>query len=305
MSEGFRSGFVTLVGRPNTGKSTLVNALVGQKIAAVTPHPQTTRTHLLGIVNAPQGQAVLVDTPGVHRGRGLLDRKMARSVREGLEGRDLSLFLVDAARAWGAEDEMALELARSGQPAPPAFLVINKIDRLARRDAILPIIAALRDKREFAEVVPISALRRENLDELLRLIWQALPEGPAYYPADQPSDQPEQFWITEIIREQAMLATKEEIPHALAVRIEADRMRRSQGQPLRVIEAVLVCERAGQKAMLIGREGTMIQRIGSGARQQLEASLGTRLLLRLEVVVRSEWRQDREAVANLDFRRMV
>lgn len=294
------SGFVTILGRPNTGKSTLVNALVGRKIAAVTPHPQTTRTHLLGVVRTPQGQAVFVDTPGIHRGKGALGRELARSVRAALEARDLALFMVDVTRAWGAEDAMALDLLR-GENAPPVFLVLNKVDLLPHRDALLPLIASHRERYPFAEIIPISALKKVNVNELLRLVFAALPEGPEYFPRDQTTDQPEQFWISEVIREQAMLAMRAEIPHALRVRIEGDRMRRSQGKPLRVIEAVLICEREGQKAALVGRGGATIRRIGSGARQQLETALGTHLLLQLRVLVRAEWREDPHAVAGLDF----
>ncbi|MGH9477079.1 MAG: GTPase Era [Terriglobales bacterium] len=299
----FRSGFVTLVGRPNTGKSTLVNALVGRKVAAVTPHPQTTRTHLLGVLHTPGAQAVFVDTPGIHRGRGPLARELARSVCAALEGRDLSLFVRDVSRPWGSEDAQALELLR-GEATPPVFLVLNKIDRLPRLRALLPIIAAERERYRFAEVVPVSALRRLRLDDLLRLVVAALPEGPEYFPSGQSTDQPEQFWISEIIREQAMLATHAEVPHALAVQVEADRRVRSRGVPLRVLEAVLICERESQKAILVGRGGAMIRRIGTAARQQLETALQSRVLLKLQVLVRGGWREDAGAVANLDFHHM-
>ncbi|MGH9466530.1 MAG: GTPase Era [Terriglobales bacterium] len=298
-----KSGFVTLLGRPNTGKSTLVNALVGQKIAAVSPHPQTTRTHLLGIVNRPGVQAVFVDTPGVHRGGGALGRELARSVQHGLDGRDLALYLLDLTRPWGAEDAMALDLLR-GENAPPAFLVLNKVDLLPSRDALLPLIAENTQRYSFAEVIAVSALRGTNLAQLLRLVVAALPEGPEYFPEGQTSDQPEQFLISEIIREQAMLATRDEVPHALAVRIEADRLRRSAGKPLRVIEAVLLCERDGQKAILVGRGGAQIRRIGTAARQQLEAALNIHVLLQLQVLVRERWRDDPGAARNVDFRRM-
>lgn len=295
-----RSGFVTLVGRPNTGKSTLVNALVGKKIAAVTHHPQTTRTHLLGVVNVPGAQIVLVDTPGVHRGRGRLNREMARSVRAGLEGRDLALFLTDVSRPWGAEDAMALDLLR-GEGAPPVFLLLNKMDLLPRREDLLPLIAAHKERFAFAEVVPLSALKRENLEELTRLMVKYLPEGPAFFEPGQTTDQPEKFVIAETIREQAMLLTREEIPHALAVRIEADEMRRSRGKPLRVIRAALVCERPGQKAILIGRGGATLKALGTAARTQLEAALGVHLFLELQVLVREEWREGPGAAAEIDF----
>ncbi len=309
MSAGvFHSGFVTLVGRPNTGKSTLANALVGKKVAAVTPHPQTTRTHLLGVVNVaasarhPSGQIVLVDTPGVHRGRGHLSREMLRSVRAGLEGRDLSLLLADVTRAYGAEDQMALDLLRT-PGAPPVFLVLNKVDLLPQREALLPLLEAWKERFAFAEVIPISALRQENLDRLVEQMLAYLPPGPVYFPPEQTTDQPEKFLIAEVIREQAMLLTREEVPHTLAVLIEGDQRRQRATGPLRVLQAAIYCERPGQKSILIGRGGEMIRQIGTAARQQLEAALGTAIFLELHVLVRESWRENPRFVAGLDFRR--
>lgn len=298
---GFRSGFITLLGRPNTGKSTLMNALVGAPIAAVTPHPQTTRTHLLGIVNRPQGQMVLVDTPGVHRGHGSLSRHMLHSVRAGLEGRDLALLLADVTRRTGSEDELALSFVRD-PAAPPTLLLLNKIDLLPSPDALLPVIAAWHQMATFAEVLPISARRGDNLDRLLGLIWPRLPLGEPFFPPEQSSGQPEQFLISEVIREQAMLLTGEEVPHTLAVRIEADETRTRRSPPLRVLHAALYCERPGQKAILIGKNGAMIRAIGTAARQKLEAQLGTPVFLQLQVLVRPAWREDPRFVASLDFR---
>ncbi|MGH9393017.1 MAG: GTPase Era [Terriglobales bacterium] len=308
----FRSGFVTLVGRPNTGKSTLLNALLGRRIAAVTPHPQTTRTHLLGILDVAAdaatggGQIVLVDTPGVHRGRGPLSRQLLRSVRNGLEGRDLALLLADVSRPFGAEDELALDLvapARAGEAAlPPVFLVLNKVDLLRQQEDVLPVIARYQERFEFAEVVPISALRRKNLDALARLVLAALPPGPAYFEAGTATDQPEHFLLSEIIREQAMLPTREEVPHTLAVRVEADERRSARGGPIRHLQAALYCERPGQKAILIGQGGAMIRQIGIAARALIEQALGERVHLELHVLVRPGWRENERFVAGLDFR---
>jgi GTP-binding protein Era len=297
-----RSGFVSLVGRPNTGKSTLINALVERKVAAVSPHPQTTRTHLLGILTRPQGQIVLVDTPGAHRGRGPLARALLRSLRAGLEGRDLALFLLDARRAWGAEDAMALDLLR-GAPSLPVFLVLNKIDLLPSPEAALPILDAARAKFDFAETIAISALKRRNLDLLTELMFARMPLAEPYFPAGQTTDQPERFWISEVIREQAMLLTREEVPHALAVRIEGDASRRRAAGELRLIQAAIVCERPGQKAILVGKGGEMIRRIGIESRRALEAELGVAVRLELHVLVRAEWRENPRAIAGLDFRR--
>lgn len=310
MAEGaFHSGFVTLLGRPNTGKSTLANALVGRKVAIVTPHPQTTRTHLLGVVNLaataerPPGQIVLVDTPGVHKGRGPLSREMLRSVRAGLEGRDLAVFLADVTRPFGAEDQLALDLLRGpeGAAMPPAFLLLNKMDLLPRRELLLPIIASYRERYPFAEVIPISALKRENLETLLRLMLERMPPGPEYFPPEQATDQPEAFLIGEIIREQAMLQTREEVPHTLAVRLESDETKPRASGPLRVLKAALYCERPGQKAILVGQKGERIREISTRARLQLEAALGTAVYLELHVLVRPEWREDRNFVARLDY----
>ncbi|MGH9481618.1 MAG: GTPase Era [Terriglobales bacterium] len=309
----FHSGFVTLLGRPNTGKSTLINALVGRHVAAVTPHPQTTRTHLLGVLNLdagadhPAGQIVLVDTPGVHRGRGHLSRALLRSVRTGLEGRDLALFLADVTRRFGPEDQFALDLLRApsaGAEAapPPAFLLLNKVDLLPRGDAVLPIIAEYRKRFAFAEVIPLSALRGENLPVLIRQVLAYLPIGPAYFPPEQSTDQPEQFLISEIIREQAMLLTHEEVPHTLAVRIEGDQRRERAAGPLRVLQAAIICERPGQKAILVGHGGAMIRKIGIGARRELEAALREQIFLELHVLVRQDWRDNPLWVAGLDFR---
>lgn len=297
----FRSGFVTLVGRPNTGKSTLVNAMVGQKVAVVTPHPQTTQTHLLGVANRPGGQIVLVDTPGVHRGRGPLHRALRRNLRAGLEGRDLALLLADATRPFGTEDQLALDLLQPvpGAAMPPVFLLLNKIDLLVRREEALPQLAEWRERFAFAEIVPISALRGHNLERLTELIMATLPPGPEYFPAGQPTDQPEQFLIGELIREQAMLQTREEVPHTLAVQVEQDK--EAEAKRPRVIRARLVCERAGQKAILIGRRGERIREIGSASRRQLEKMLGQPVYLELRVHVREGWREDERFVNGLDF----
>lgn len=294
----FHSGFVTLIGRPNTGKSTLINALLGTRIAAVTPHPQTTRTHLLGILDLPDGQIVFVDTPGVHRGRGYLSRAMLRSVHAGLEGRDLALLLADVSRPFGAEDELALSLVR-----PPVFLVLNKVDLLPNPEATLPIIARYRERFEFQEVIAVSALRRWNLDTLVKLVLAALPAGPPYFEPGTRTDQPEHFQVSEIIREQAMLLTREEVPHTLAVRIEVDDRKPGRAGEIRHLQAALYCERPGQKAILIGQRGAMIRQIGIEARQRIEAALGERIHLELQVLVRPDWRENPKFVAALDFRR--
>lgn len=310
----FVSGFVALIGRPNAGKSTLLNALLGHKVAIVTPHPQTTRTHLLGIhrlartARHPPGQIVFVDTPGVHKARTVFNREMMRHVRAGLEGRDLALLLVDVTRPFGAEDSYALDLLRPPPPAqgedpdallPPTVLVLNKVDCLVDKRALLPIIAAYQQRFEFAAVVPISALRAQNLELLMEVILGRLPPGPEYFPAGQVTDQPERFLISELVREKAMTLTREEVPHTLAVQIEA-----YEDTPRMLkVGAVIFCERAGQKAILIGKRGEMAKQIGTQARAELETWLGRRVFLQLHVLVRDEWRENPRFLKDLDYRR--
>lgn len=301
-----------------------MNALLGKKVAIVTAHPQTTRTHLLGIYHAaqtpehPAGQVVFVDTPGVHKGKTVLNREMMRSVREGLEGRDLALLMVDVTRKFGNEDAFALDLlagASQLEPAPeaaageeaspstpvrvPTFLVLNKIDRVKDKRDLLPLIDLYQKRYTFDEIVPISAISGVNLKLLEQKIFEYLPEGPEYFPAGQVTDSPERFQISEVIREKAMALTREEVPHTLAVQVE----KLEPGPRLTAISAVLYCERPGQKAILIGRRGEMIREIGSQSRQELEATLGQKVFLELHVLVREEWRENPRFLADLDWRR--
>ncbi|HZT74163.1 MAG TPA: GTPase Era [Terriglobales bacterium] len=303
----FRSGFVAVLGRPNVGKSTLVNALVERKVAIVTPHPQTTRTHLLGIVDVragerhPAGQIVLVDSPGIHKAGTPYNRQLLRHVRDALEGRDLALLVMDVTRPAGSEDAFALELLRQAGSAP-AILVLNKIDRLKDKSALLPIIADCSRRFAFAEIVPVSALTGEQIPALVAAILAHLPSAPRQFPQGTVTDQTEQFWISEVIREKAMLATRQELPHALAVRIEAFEL-----EPKPRIAAVIVCERPGQKAILIGKGGDTIKRIGTEARPEIEELLGERLrgrnlFLQLRVEVRAGWRADETFLRQLDWR---
>ena len=282
-----------------------MNALLGQKVAIVTPHPQTTRTHLLGVLHRPDGQVVFIDTPGVHRSRTVLNREMMRSVQAGLEGRDLALLMVDVTRGFGAEDSLALDLLQSGAednpggPSLPTLLVLNKIDRLADKRELLPIIDDYRKRLAFTAIIPVSALKGEGLDLLTQNILEHLPEGPEYFPAGQITDQPERFTISEIIREKAMALTRAEVPHTIAVQIE-----RLEASPrLTSIGASIVCERPGQKAILVGHRGEMIRRIGTQARQELEPLLGRRIFLELHVLVREDWRENPRWVARLNWRR--
>jgi GTPase len=300
----FHSGFVCILGRPNAGKSTLLNALVGEKLAIISPKPQTTRNRILGILEIPKqkgsagGQIVLIDTPGVHKPDSSLGRKMMAEVREALEGCNLIFLIVDATRKFGQGDQFMLEmLKRSGTPA---FLLMNKIDLLrGQKGKLLPIIDEYRRLHDFREIIPISARKRDGLDVLLEKTLAELPQGPRYFPEDQVTDQPARFMTAEVIREQILLATSEEVPYATTVVIEQF----EEGLKLTRIAAVIYCEREGQKAILVGKRGHMLKKIGTAARLQIEKMLGTRVFLELFVKVRPNWRESREFVDELDWRR--
>jgi GTP-binding protein Era len=344
---GFRSGFVSIVGRPNAGKSTLLNALLGQKLAIVTHKPQTTRTRIHGVLEVPlkkkgkgeaghpAAQVVLVDTPGVHKPETQLDRRMMQEVMDALESRDVVLFIVDVThrlakiekpgeklKATGrmalsaAEDEFALGLVR--RLDCPVVLVLNKIDAV-RKEELLPLIAHWSAQHGFAAVVPISARKKEGLGLLLETVVGLLPEGQRYFPRDQVTDQPERFLAAELIREKILMLTGEEVPYATAVVVErweepplrpgakgnARKLSPGAKPPLTKIAAAIYCERTGQKAILIGKQGAMLKAIGTGARKEIESLLGTRVFLELFVKVQSEWRSSRGFVEELDWRRQL
>ncbi|MGO9306264.1 MAG: GTPase Era [Candidatus Korobacteraceae bacterium] len=298
----FRSGFVSIIGRPNAGKSTLLNALVGEKLAIVTRKPQTTRNRIQGIINIerqgkrPAGQIVLVDTPGIHKPINSLNRRMMKEVYDALEGCDLLLLIVDATAKFGTGDEFALDIVKkSGQPC---ILLLNKIDALDKQK-LLPLIAEYKSLHDFAEVIPISALKRDGLDMLLGTVVRALPEGPRYFPKDQLTDQPERFLVAELIREQVLLTTDQEVPYATTVLIE----QYEEGERLTRIAAVIYCEREGQKAILIGKQGATLKKIGTAARLQIEKLLNTKVFLELFVKVQAGWRDSRQFIEETDWRK--
>ena len=338
----FRSGFVSIIGRPNAGKSTLLNALLGQKLAIVTHKPQTTRTRIHGVLEVPlkkktktepghpAAQIVLVDTPGVHKPDTQLDRRMMQEVHDALESRDAVLFIVDVThrlpRAAGdsdakpksftetrrslsaAEDDFALSLIKKLEC--PVILVLNKIDAIPKAE-LLPLIAHWSALHPFADVIPISARKKEGLDLLLEKIVGQLKEGQRYFPKHQLTDQPERFLVAELIREKILLLTGEEVPYATAVVIEryeepASLKKMKDGKlPVTKIAAAIFCERTGQKAILIGKQGEMLKRIGTAARKEIEVLLGTRVFLELFVKVQEEWRSSRGFVEDLDWRRQL
>ncbi|MGC9198652.1 MAG: GTPase Era [Acidobacteriaceae bacterium] len=358
---GLRTGFVSIVGRPNAGKSTLLNALLGQKLAIVTHKPQTTRSRIQGVLELPvrkkakgdpgrpASQVVLVDTPGVHKPETQLDKRMMQEVHDALESRDVVIFLVDATHRLPNQRESKTEsLQSAGQeaappvlfaqerPSPPAgqrrrelskaeddfalqlvkkvdcpvILVLNKIDALPKR-ALLPLIEHWSSLHCFANVIPISAKKRDGLELLLDTVVKHLPEGQRYFPKNQLTDQPERFLVAELVREKILLLTGEEVPYATAVVIEEYeepvtlRKGRDGRAPLTRITAAIYCERQGQKAILIGKQGAMLKRIGSMARKEIESLLGTRVFLELFVKVQDEWRSSRGFVEELDWRRQL
>jgi GTP-binding protein Era len=301
----FRSGFVCILGRPNSGKSTLLNALVGEKLAIISPKPQTTRNRIQGVVHVPKrngkggGQIVLLDTPGVHRPDSSLGRKMMVEVREALEGCDLVLVIMDVARKFDPRDQFALDLLR--RPRTKAFLVLNKVDLIREKSRLLPLIEQYRKLYDFSEVIPISALKRKGLDTLLEMVISALPAGPAYFSEDQITDQPARFMAAEIIREQVLLNTSEEIPYATTVIVDNF----EEGARLTRIAATIYCEREGQKGILVGKGGKMLKKIGTSARLQIERMLGTKVFLELYVKAEPGWRDSRPFVEELDWRRQL
>jgi len=290
-----RSGFVAILGRPNAGKSTLVNRLVGQKIAIVTSKPQTTRNRIQGIVTKPEGQMVFIDTPGLHAPETALGRQMMQEVAAAVEGIDVLLLIVDASRMEPHADELLLERAK--RFPGKTILALNKIDRLPK-PKLLPLIDAFAKQFEFAAIVPISALKGSGCDELLDEILKLLPEGEPYFPEDQVTDQPERFLAAEIIREKAIQIMYHEVPYALAVFVE-----KFEGTPkLLRIEAILNVERDSQKKILIGHKGETLKKIGTEARKELEAILGMKIYLGLYVKVAPDWREDPLKVRELDWR---
>src|SRR5436853_7633637 len=298
------SGFVCILGRPNAGKSTLLNALVGEKLAIISPKPQTTRNRIKGVIHIPEregiagGQVILIDTPGVHKPDSSLGRKMMAEVREALEGSDLILLIADVTRKSNPADRFVLDMAR--QSGAPIFLLLNKIDRI-EKGKLLPIIDQWRKLHDFREIIPISALKRNGLDVVLDRVLEALPQGPKYFPEDQITDQPVRFMAAEIIREQVLRDTQEELPYSTTVVVDEF----EEGERLTRIAATIYCEREGQKGILVGKGGQMLKKIGTAARLEIEKMLDTKIFLELFVKVRPLWRDSREFVDQLDWRRQL
>jgi GTP-binding protein Era len=299
MSKPFKSGFVSLVGRPNSGKSTLLNALVGQKVAIVADKPQTTRTSIQGVLTMPEAQIVFLDTPGIHKADTSINKRMMEAVRASLEERDLLLFVADAARKFTEDDRRAVDMVRKYNT--PVVLVLNKVDLLKDKAALLPLIEQYKAVFDFADYVPLSATKGTALDELRRVVLSHLPEGPAYFPEDHVTDQPERFLAAELIREQVLAATRQEVPHSVVVAVD-----QWQETPrLTRIYATIRVERDGQKAIVIGTGGSMLKRIGTLSRKEMERIFGVKVFLELHVRVQPGWREKPAFLDTLDWRTMA
>ncbi len=292
----YKSGFIAIVGRPNVGKSTLMNRLLGQKVSIVSPRPQTTRAKIMGIKNLPGAQLIFLDTPGIDKSGGYFHRLMVKTAMNSLEGADLILWMVEAPDPLSQDDKLILETLRSVKS--PILLAINKVD-LVEKERLLPTIDRFRALLPFAEIVPISAAEGDNVALLESLLVQYLPEGQPLYPLDQLTDQPERFIIAELIRERVFRLVYQEVPYAVAVLVEQVRTR--EGRALTDVEATIYVEKDSQKAIIIGRGGAMLKKIGELARPEIEKLLGTQVFLKLLVKVRSDWQKDDEALKQLGY----
>jgi GTP-binding protein Era len=287
---------VSLIGRPNAGKSTLLNALVGQKVAIVADQPQTTRTAIQGVLTVAGAQVVFVDTPGIHKADTPLNKRLMDTVRGALEERDALVLVVDAARAFGPQDQGAIDLA--GKTGAPVILALNKIDLVKDKARLLPLIDHYRRRFDFAACVPLSAARGDGVEILRDEILALLPEGPAYFPEDQVTDQPERFLAAELIREKILAATRKEVPHSVTVIID----RWQETEKLTSIYATIHVERDGQKAIVIGAKGATLKQVGTAARQEMERIFGVHVYLDLHVHVEPGWKEQAGYLNMLDWR---
>jgi len=292
----FKSGFIGIVGRPNVGKSTLLNAVTGEKLAIATPKPQTTRNRIMGIRNVEHGQLIFLDTPGIHRPETPLNRYMVDTALDTFGNSDLLLLVVDAVSGCNRDDQLAIEALR--EVKIPVLLVINKIDGI-EKTKLLPLIDRLQNLLPFAAVIPLSALKGDGISILLEEIWQLLPEGPEYFPEEMMTDRSERFIAAEMIREQTILLTRQEIPYSLAVVVDAFKEVK-EGKLLRILATISV-EKDSQKGILIGRQGTMLKKIGTAARLSLEKFFATQVYLELFVKVRKDWTQDEKLLKELGY----
>ena len=297
MKDNFKSGFVTIIGRPNVGKSTLMNHLIGQKIAITSNKPQTTRNHIQTVyTDMERGQIVFLDTPGIHQAKNKLGEYMVNVAEHTLSEVDVILWLVEPSTFIGAGEQHIIKQLKKTKT--PVILIINKVDTV-EREKILEYIDAYRKVFDFAEIVPASALREQNLDTVVDVIFKYLPYGPMFYDEETVTDQPERAIVAEIIREKALHALDDEIPHGIAVYI--DRMKERRGQNIIDIDATIVCERDSHKGIIIGKGGSMLKKIGSNARYEMERLLDTQVNLKLWVKVRKDWRDSELMMKNFGY----
>jgi GTP-binding protein Era len=293
--ESFKAGFVALIGRPNVGKSTLVNRLVGEKVAIVSRKPQTTRHRILGVRHLPSAQIIYVDTPGMHaRTPKEMNRYLNRAASEALADVDAILFVVDGLH-WTDDDELALSKVR--RAGAPLLLVVNKVDKIADKSQLLPHLAELARKAEFQEVIPVSARRGSNISDIEAALIKLLPESPQLFPEDQVTDRNEHFRAAELVREQLMRALGQELPYATTVQIES----MEAEERLVRVSAIIWVERSGQKAIVIGKNGQLLKSIGQGARHEMERLFGRQVYLQLWVKVRAGWSDDQQALRSLGY----
>lgn len=292
----FKSGFVSIIGRPNVGKSTFMNKVLGQKIAIMSDKPQTTRNKIQGVYTTDDSQMIFIDTPGIHKPKHQLGEHMMKVARNTLRETEVILFLVNVSEEIGRGDEFIIEMLRNTKT--PIVLVINKID-LVHPDKLIQQIEVYKDKLDFSDIVPISALQGNNIDTLLGVIGGYLPEGPMYYPADRVTDHPEHFIVSELIREKALQLTSQEIPHAIGV--EIDKMKADEKGTIHVVATIYV-ERNSQKGMVIGKDGKMLKEIGKLARVDIENLLGSKVFLEVWVKVQKDWRNKSNFIRSLGYK---
>lgn len=292
----YKSGFVSIIGRPNVGKSTFLNRVIGQKIAIMSDKPQTTRNKIQGVFTQDDAQIIFIDTPGIHKPKHKLGDFMMKVAQNTLKEVDLILFMINAKEGLGRGDEFIIEKLK--ETSTPVYLVINKIDEV-HPDELLPLMETYKSLFPFKEIVPISALQGNNVDALLDQIKQFLPEGPQYYPADQVTDHPERFIVSELIREKVLHLTREEVPHSIAVAI--DSMKKREHGDIVDIQATIVVERDSQKGIVIGKQGKVLKEVGQKARMDIEALLGSKVFLELWVKVQKDWRNKQSQLRDFGF----
>jgi GTP-binding protein Era len=294
-NQAFKSGFITIIGRPNVGKSTFLNRVIGQKIAIMSDKAQTTRNTIQGVLTTDDAQLVFIDTPGIHKPKHRLGDFMVKLAENTLNEVDAVMFMINAEEGFGRGDQYIID--RLASVKKPVYLIINKIDRI-HPDDLFTLITEYKDKYDFKEIIPISALEGNNVDHLLEVLTEQLPEGPQYYPKDQVTDHPERFIISELIREKVLHHTREEVPHSIAVVVE--KIEKKPDEKV-LVQATIIVERSTQKGIVIGKQGTMLKKIGHQARRDIERLLGNKVYLELWVKVKKDWRNQERYLSEFGF----